>query len=142
MAEKQADPTVSQRRDTELSLSLRIPLFRGGSNKALRDGAKLSSTAALSSSDEISIYFGGRKSGKSQYVATRCIDRDICIADDLILYCNESHHFQSLGLPVSRRRPIHPSLLAKIDTSTILVGHSICYFTQCMCNMMRVGHVF
>ena len=65
MAEKQADPTVSQRRDTELSLSLRIPLFRGGSNKALRDGAKLSGTAALSSSDEISIYFGGRKSGKS-----------------------------------------------------------------------------
>ena len=42
-----ADPTVTQRRDTELSLSLRIPLFRGGSNKALREGAKLSSTAAL-----------------------------------------------------------------------------------------------
>jgi len=98
--------------------------------------------AALSLNNQISIYFGRRKSGKSRYIAEKCIDRDICIADDLILYCDKSHLFQSLGFPVRLRRPIHASLLAKIDTSKILAGHSICYFTQSMCNMMPVGQVF
>lgn len=108
----------------------------------LKPNSVLLHAAALSSNNQISIYFGRRKSGKSRYVAEKCIDRHICIADDLILYCTKSHLFQSLGFPVRLRRPIHASLLDKIDTSKILVGHSICYFTQSMCNLMPVGQVF
>ena len=108
----------------------------------LKPNCDLVHAAALKSNDGISIYFGARKSGKSRFVAEQCIDDKICIADDLLLYCKNSHLFESLGLPVRLRRPVHASLLAKIDSSKLLVGHSICYFTEGMCKLMPAGQAF
>ena len=98
--------------------------------------------AALKSGGEISLLFGSSKSGKSRYIAERCVKGDVCIADDLILRSETSGLCETLGIPLRLRRPVSLEIVQKIDSSTLLVGHSICYFTPATCALMPAGRVF
>lgn len=98
--------------------------------------------AALKNESGFNLYFGQAKSGKSRHIAEACVTDGICIADDLLLYCRKSGLFESLGLPPRLRRPLSGAILEKIDASKLLVGHSLCYFTPDMCNMMPAGQLF